>query len=326
MSEGTVIGLQPRLPGVLGRCEWLTKPVAAERLAALRIGVGLVLLLDAAFTYWPFRYYYFGPGSLAEPDVFAGHFASPHWSWSLLRWFPELLTPSVFCSVWLLAAISLVVGVYPRAASLIAWALAISANNSNPYLHNSGDLVRQHLLFYLMLTPCGAAWSVCPPRGLVPGQRALVAPWALRLLFVQLVVMYFFNGVYKLAFGASWQDGHVLHHVLHTPGWSRWSPPIDLPVWLTMAGTYLVLGWELTFPLLVVVRPTRIAALVLGATFHVVTFFNLEVACFGLYALCFYLPLLPWEKWEGLASDRPRRVARRIKRGAMEYTAPTLNQ
>jgi hypothetical protein len=45
------------------------------------------------------------------------------------------------------------------------------------------------------------------------------------------------------------------------------------------------------------VRPARIAALAIGATFHVVTFFNLEIGPFGLYALCLYLPLLPWENW-----------------------------
>ena len=73
MNERIVIGTRPWL-GFLNGWNWLAKPIPAERLAALRIGTGLVLLMDVLFTYFPFRYDYFGPGSLAEPDVFADHF------------------------------------------------------------------------------------------------------------------------------------------------------------------------------------------------------------------------------------------------------------
>ena len=38
--------IQPRFPGFLGRWKWLNEPVAAERVAALRIAAALALLLD----------------------------------------------------------------------------------------------------------------------------------------------------------------------------------------------------------------------------------------------------------------------------------------
>jgi hypothetical protein len=86
-----------------------------------------------------------------------------------------------------------------------------------------------------------------------------------------------------------------MHFVLHTPGWSRWSPPVDVPFWMTAGVTYFVLAWELAFPALVCIKPTRFWALLIGALFHLGTFFNLEIGPFGLYALVCYLPLLPWE-------------------------------
>ncbi len=294
MKDRVVVGTRPWL-GFLNSWDWLTKAIPAERLAALRIGTGLVLLADVALTYWPFRYDYFGPGSLSDPDVFAGHFQSPHWSWSVIRWFPSFFTPDAICAIWMIAALALTLGIYARAAACVSWIMALSVINSNAYLHNSGDLVRMHLLFALMLTPCGAAWSLAPPKGIPPGAKVAIYPWAIRLLFLELIVIYFFNGIYKVVFGSNWQSGTVLHYVLHTPGWARWSPPTSIPVWFSTGLTYFVLAWELLFPALVLVRSTRFAALCIGAAFHLGTFFNLEIGPFGLYALCMYLPLLPWE-------------------------------
>jgi hypothetical protein len=90
MTDRTVMGVRPSLPGALGRWRWLNEPVPAERLAALRIGVGLVLMADILLTYLPFRHDFFGPGSLAEPDVFEGLFTGGRWGWSLIRWFPAV--------------------------------------------------------------------------------------------------------------------------------------------------------------------------------------------------------------------------------------------
>ena len=77
-----------------------------------------------------------------------------------------------------------------------------------------------------------------------------------------------------------------------------------MPLWLTRAGAWLVLAWELSFPLLVLRPAARWVALGLGAAFHIHTGLNLELGLFPLYALCFYLPLLPWER---LSSCRPTR-------------------
>lgn len=306
MTNRVVVGTRPWLPSMLRGWSWFNEPVPAERLAALRIGVGLVLFFDVVLTYLPFRFDYFGPGSLAEPDVFQGHFAAPSWAWSVIRWWPDVFTPNVICGIWLMSAVGLILGVFPRMSAIVAWVMSLSVHYYNSYLHNSGDLIRQHLLFFLMLTPCGAAWSFMRPRGIPANAKTMVYPWALRLIFLELIIMYFFNGIYKLFFGPQWQNGSVLHHVLHTPGWARWSPPFDLPVWLTAGITFFVLGWEVMFPVLVFVKSTRWIALAIGASFHVITFFNLEIGPFGLYALCMYLPLLPWERL-GCSPEEHRR-------------------
>src|SRR5947209_3976976 len=195
MDERTVIGVQPVLP--FGLSGWLTEPIRAERLAALRVGVGLTLLLDILGTYLPRLSDYYGPGSLADPDVFGARFAPPHWHWSLLRWLPDAWGPSAALAVWALAALALTLGFRPRLAALVCWALSLSFFSSNYYLHNSGDRVRHELLFFLMLCPCGAVWALTPQRRPFtgpppePGRPLFVSAWPVRLLFLLMVTTYF---------------------------------------------------------------------------------------------------------------------------------------
>lgn len=292
MNERTVVGLTPWLPRPLSGSAWWTEPVRAERLAALRIGVGLVLLLDVLGTYLPRAGDFFGHESLGAPGVFAAP-ASPFNSHHGLLGGIE--SPAAWVAVllvWAGCGLFLALGVAPRLSALVAWLLSMAVIAVNFHLHNSGDRVRTILLFYLMLCPCGAVWGMAARRE----GPVYVAPWALRLLFVQLAVIYFFNGVYKLL-GSGWQSGDVMYYVMSNAGWSRLPPSaVPLPPLLLMLMTYLVLFWEIGFPLLVLMPAARTPTLLLGAAFHIGTGLALQLGPFPLYMLCFYLPLLPWER------------------------------
>src|SRR5262249_34355883 len=69
------------------------------------------------------------------------------------------------------------------------------------------------------------------------------------------------------------------------------------PFVLTQLMSWTVLVWELSFPLLVLVRWTRPIALLFGVAFHLGIFATLELGGFGPYMLVLYLPLLPWDRW-----------------------------
>jgi hypothetical protein len=286
-----VVGTVPWLPSPLSA--WLSTPIRAERLAAWRIGTGLVLLFDILFFYLPHFADFYGPGSLAEPGVFAGRFTTPHWNWSVLNWLPVGCGPHVCLGIWIAAGLAVTLGWHPRCAALVAWALSLSFYNTNFYLHNSGDRIRHFLLLLLIFAPTDAAWSVRRrPKGVVG--PVFVSGWPAKVMLLQMCVMYFMNGLYKMQ-GQMWWDGSVMHYVSHDVVWARWSA-LPLPYWVTQLLTWGALAWEAGFPLWIALKPTRTLALVIGVLFHVMTFFHLEIAAFGLYALCLYLPLAPWEK------------------------------
>lgn len=302
MNERTVVGLQPWLPWPLSKMSWWTETVRAERLAALRIGLAAVLLLDILGCYLPYLSVFLGPGSLGAPDVLVERGAARYYSWSLFRWVDSASLTHVLFAVWAISAFCLLIGFFSRTSAVIAWALSLSVFHVNPFLVNSGDNARNTLLFYLMLCPCGAAWSIDAwwkrRRGFVNGP-VFVHPWPIRLLFVQLAVLYFMTGVFKLL-SPDWREGTAMHYHLANLAWTR-LPYEQLPAahLVSLAFDWITLVWELGFPFLVFLPITRKPALWLGVLFHLGTVLFFRIGPFPLYMLCFYLPLLQWERYVG---------------------------
>jgi len=299
MGKFLLVGLEPWLPSILARSRWWTEPVRAERLAALRIGVGIVLLLDILAHYLPRAGDFFGANSLGSPEVFsAGRLSLGRWS--ILAGVEDSAALRSFLVVWAIAAICLTTGLFARISAGVAWIISISVVNLDWYLHNSGDNVRNIELLYLMLAPCAAVWSLSNPRGFsqpADSQIVYVPAWPLRLLFIQMVFIYFFNGLYKLM-GHDWRDGNVMHYVMANLAWTRVSfAQCPLPPAATQLLAWTVLVWELGFPVLVSMPSTRKITLGLGLCFHIGTGIFLPLGPFPLYMICLYLPLVPWEKY-----------------------------
>ena len=449
-SPPVVVGVSPWLPWPFSAWSWWTEPVRAERLAMLRIGVALCLLIDILYHYAPETLNYFGSGGLGDPTIFNWRFQTPRTTWSLLRgvgdlptlylslgiwfamtgwilgntlarlllvnknpppqdrtgialvlwttslawyvaglwsrmivakeinelaWLIPIVGVSLCCLftaldlatrlrapnhripwfaltvawigsllllglgsqlwyddpapswtsvlrpwqedktflvaamiVWIASAFLLLIGCATRYAAILAWLLSMSFANANPNLDNAGDTIRVILQLYLMMCPCGAVWSVdawwttraanrkARAEGVPPQGPVYVHPWAIRLVFVQMIFIYCMNGVYKL-FGPTWLDGYSLYYVLGDAALTRFSQvQWPLPLWLTRLMTWSVLAWEVTFPVMVLWPWSRRITLVFGVLFHLGIFATMELGGFVPYALCMYLPLVPWER------------------------------
>ncbi|MEZ6140072.1 MAG: HTTM domain-containing protein [Zavarzinella sp.] len=303
MSSPITVGTLPQIPFGLGRFSWLSGTIAAERVAALRICVGLLLLVDLFGSYAQSLTFFFGDGGIGDRRIFDELFSNSTLNWSVLRCLPGTWGPHALFALQVGAAICLILGVYPRVAAVMAWVVAVSFLQSNPFVHNGGDRLKIALLFMLIFLPTNCCWALKRPFAAKdPMQQYHVPAWPVGLLLFQLVVVYFFTGVYKIL-GATWRDGSVMHYIVNDAQWAHFSPnylPINsFGLKLLAWGTVF---WELSFPIAILFRKTRTITFLIGAFFHIASFIHLEVGMFALYALAYYLVLLPWEKFHKIRS------------------------
>jgi hypothetical protein len=244
----------------------------------------------------------------------------------LLSWQDDPTLLSCAFWTWVAATVLLMTGFWTRMAAILTWALSMSFANINPNIDNAGDTIRGITLFYLMLCPCGAAWSIdrfIQRRRQGTTAPAYVWPWALRLLFMQLILIYFVNGLYKVT-GANWLAGDSLYYVLCDLTLTRFSiAQLPMPFVVAQISTWLVLAWELSFPILVLFRWTRYLALWIGVAFHLGILATMELGGFVPYVLCLYLPLLPWERWVESASGATHKLRVKVPKNDIAGTPPT---
>jgi hypothetical protein len=296
MSDPRVVGVRPWFPWPLSRWTWWTESIPAERVAALRVVTALVLLLDLLLSYLPHFDTLFSPEALGGRDLYAGHFRADHAFWSVLRVLPDSWGPQVVFAVWVASAVGLLVGWRPLVCGLVAWACTVSVWNINPGPHNGGDRVRHTLLLMVALSCSGAVWGVSSVRVKSDPRPLLVPGWPVKILFVQLAVLYFFSGYYKVI-SPLWRNGYVMYWVSHDLYWSLYpNQAAQTPVVLHKLSALVTLVWELGFPVLAAMKRTRAVTLVLGVIFHLGTLFTLEVGSFALYSIACYTAFAPWER------------------------------
>ena len=304
LSSTRLIGIQPRFPRPFDRWGWLTRPVAAERMAALRIATATALLLDIGAGLLPYFITFFSPEALGGRDQYPWRFREGHLYWSTLRVLPESGGPHFLMGIWIVAALALLIGYRPFISGLVCWACAVSFWNINPWITNGGDQLRNSLLFVLALSRSGAVWGVQSVRRRGHEGAVVVPGWPVKVLIVQLCCIYFFSGIHKLLY-PQWRDGWVMYYVNHDLTWSL-VPNLTslLPVAAHKLSTWLTLAWEIGFPVLIASRQTRNATLWLGVVFHVLTLITLEVGAFAIYSLVFYAVFVPWERLCRRSRDR----------------------
>lgn len=194
-------------------------------------------------------------------------------------------------SAYGLALLALLLGWRTRAAALLAWLLTCWFQLRNPSILNAGDAVLRLGSFYLaaaflFVRSGDRALSLDRRRAGAAGQPRVPA-WTLRLLQIQVALIYFVSGFWKLA-DPAWRGGRALWIALANPIFSRFGPPARAPHALFAAATLSVAAWEFLFPALVSARRTRRWTLAFGAAIHLFILIFLNTGIFPLAMLALY--------------------------------------
>lgn len=294
-------------------------PVRPEPLAFFRVTIALIVLLDTATSLVPFADLWFtsaGP----NPAALATQFAHTDFPWNLVGGATtgsgSFWIAIGVCAAALLAAL----GLATRLACAAMWAGLVVLHLRAPYVLNSGDVLLRVACFYLVLMPAGAALSIDTVlrarRGKAVGEA--VAPWSLRLAQVQICLLYTVTGAEKLlgfadfANPGDWVGGSAVRRTMAHALIARWPWFTDLPLWISAPASWLTLGWELFFPLLVLWRRTRYAALAYGVLLHLGIFALMEVTHFSFTTLAWYWLFIPAVVVMDLAGKQTGSTVKRI--------------
>jgi Vitamin K-dependent gamma-carboxylase len=264
-------------------------PVETSTMALFRIAFGLVVF-GWTISLAPPLYAFFGEDGVlpVHPDAGPG-------SWGLLAISSSRSAVTVLYLILLVAALCLVVGFRSRLAAAVVWVSLVSFGRRDPWVLNSGDLMLTVLAFYLMLMPSGAALSV--DRWLRPRSCFWEFPvrsiWPLRLIQVQVSVMYFF-AVWEKVHGASWNDGSAVSYAFRIGDLERFPVPAFLTDSLVLVNfmTYGTLLVELGLAVLVWNGKLRPWVLLAGVALHLGIEFSVRVGFFSLAALVAYVAFL----------------------------------
>jgi len=268
------------------------EPEQTSTLALVRIAFGIVVL-GWTLTLTHDAYGFFsGSGILPSPD----YDGKGGGSWGLLDLVEGRVAVAVLLSVLALACLCLVVGQFTRLAAVIVFVGLVSLERRNPFVFNSGDGLLRVIAFYLMLAPSGTSLSLDRWRR---ARKAFWefprrAPWALRLMQLQLSILYLAGLWAKLA-GPTWNDGTAVSYAVRLEDLARF----DLPQALATSElavnllTYGTLAVEAALGILVWNRRLRPWVLGLGIALHLGIDLTVRVGFFSYAVFVLYLAFLP---------------------------------
>ncbi len=294
-------------------------PRPTSSLALVRIAFG-ALMFFWTLALAPDLGAFFGAGGLlARPPGGSG-------AWSAFSVASGPLAVEVMFIVMLVSTLALALGYRTRLASVLVFVGILSFERRNPDVFNGGDGLLRVIAFYLMLAPAGAALSLdrlrthrddfwkFPPR----------APWPMRLLQLQLSVVYI-GGLWIKVQGTTWNAGTAVSYAVRITDLNRFPLPGGLTHSLLLSNllTFGTLALELSLGLLVWNRRLRLPVLLAGIGLHLGIEYSIRVGFFSLGMLTLYLAFLDphWVEAQLLAL-RDRLQRRRSRARARAAPAP----
>lgn len=281
---------------------WFT-PAAPTTLCLIRVLAGLMLFYTHAV--WTLDLEaFFGEQSWLSRDVIA-QANQGGYSWSMFSWCRSSSALWAMHIVALTTFALLTIGLWTRAAAVLAFVFTVSYAQRTPGALYGLDQINGLLSLYLMIGPCGSRFSVdawrvrraarqvtrlSEPSPIGPAARLgessyVTANLAIRLMQCHLCVIYLFAGLSKLQ-GLSWWTGFAFWGGIANQEYQTldltWLA--DWPLVINVL-THLTVAFELSYCVLIWNRWTRPLVLLVAIGLHLGIVFALGMPTFGLAML-----------------------------------------
>jgi hypothetical protein len=303
---------RPALKAGASPAAWLTALFAVDMraLAAMRVGLGMLLLADMVNRAIDLSAHYSDAGVLSRTDRLALHYDGGLSPWLSLH----MLSGSVWWAGALLLlaaglAVCLAAGYRTGWAVFGSWLLLVGLHARNPLVLQGGDILLRCQLFWCLFLPLGAVWSIDSGRSASawPARTRFVSA-ATAALLAQLAMMYMFSAALKT--DPSWRrEFSAIYYALH---YDHFTSPLgyrllEFPRLLAplTAATWLL---EWCGPLMLFCpvwnARVRIAVVTAFVGLHLGLAATMELGLFPYYCIVYWLTFLPSEFWDWLTRTR----------------------
>ena len=288
---------------------FLFGPISARPLGVFRIVFGVLILIYLALMSVEFDHWYTGAGLLQGTEA---REAAGELRYSPLQYVTDPRVAHAFLAFTVIVAVAFTLGWRTRIMGILLYLCMLSFYHRNVGSNGGPDAVPFILTFYMMLCPCGAACSLdavraAKKRGTVA--EPLIVPWAVRLLQMQLCLVYFQSCVIKCQ-GAKWLNGTTVHYILFVREFRvfdmEWLAQYPLVINAMTHGAILV---EFALAFWLWFRPTRRWAILGGVLLHMGIRPILNIPGFGEVMIATYLTFLAPDELDALLrflDPRPR--------------------
>lgn len=276
------------------------QPISARPLGLFRVLMGLIVLAHLALLSADLDYWLTDHGMLQgnESRLIAGPLR-----FSALNWVQDPTSVHVFFAGTVVIASLFTLGWHTRVVSVLLYLAILSIHHRMVPTNCGPDNLLLLLIFYLMLAPSGAAFSLdarreARRRGTLA--EPIIAPWAQRLIQLHLSLIYLNTAVLKCN-GSTWLGGTALHFVLNNAEVRRFDftwlcqYPLILNA-LTQGALFL----EFALAFLLWSRATRPWIACAGLALHAGILPMINVPLFGEMMTAAYLTFLSPEEFDKL--------------------------
>lgn len=269
-------------------------------LALLRIGMGLLIVMDALQRLEDVKVFYTDGGALPRSTILT--LWGGAWNFSLHMGFGAWPFELILFLIAIIAGFSLIVGYRTLLATIISWILLISVHNRSPIILQGGDVIFRVVLFWCMFLPLGKYFSVDYLRTQTKLLSKTVVSPATVAYILQIFIFYFFSGYTKT--GAQWiQNGTAIYYALSidqlSTGFGHFLlnfPRMMKALTFSTVCLEMYAVWAFVTP--VWNGPIRTVAVFLFAIFQLGVNMSMHLGLFGTISIFITFGLLPTWFWE----------------------------
>jgi hypothetical protein len=271
--------------------EFFFQPQSPVPISIFRILISLIVLVDLALLRSDWLTW-FGPRGLVPLAASQQVEQGPRLNVFAFLPQTEFWSNAIFYAL-AISAMFLCIGLFTRASSIAVFVLIASLHQRNLFITNSGDTLLRCSLFFLMFAPAGAALSLDRLRHIWSGKEGPQirprAPWAQRMIQIELSLLYFMT-FWTKSTGPAWVDGTALYYVNHLDEFRRFPMPDFLySLGLVRLETWFTLAAEFALGVLIWIRELRYPILIMGVLLHLSLEYNLNVPMFQWTTLALYV-------------------------------------